>query len=107
MKHSKKFNLLKMCIEYFWRNTSNHVKTDVPKKDIYLASQYDELLAVSVQIYKIRTYQSNVPHDKFAFFFPFYCTFSKSNSMSESQQQVLLTWPGNNSFQIASILPLD
>ena len=38
------------------------------KKHIYLASRYDGLLAVSVQINKIRMHQSNVPHDKFAVF---------------------------------------
>ena len=70
MKHSKAFDLLKMCVKYFCRSTYmyNHVKTDVPKKHIYLASQYNELLAVSVQIYKIRTHLSNIPHDKLSVF---------------------------------------
>ena len=68
MKNSKKNDLLKMCMKYFCRSTYNHFKTDVPKKYIYLASQYDELSAVSFQIYKIRTHQSNIPHDKFVVF---------------------------------------
>ena len=60
-KQQKKIDLLQMCMKYFCRSTYNHVKTDVPEKHIYLALLYDELLAVSVQIYKIRTHQSNVP----------------------------------------------
>ena len=68
MKNSKQFDLLKMCMKYFCRSTDNHVKSDVPKKHIYLASQYDEVLAVFVQIYKIRMPQSNIPHDQFAVF---------------------------------------
>ena len=34
------------------------------KKRIYLVSQYDELLAVLVQIYRIRKHESNISHDK-------------------------------------------
>ena len=64
MKNSKKFDLLKICKKYFLRSTYNHVQTDVPKKHIYLASPYDGLLAVLVQIYKIRTHQINIPYDR-------------------------------------------
>ena len=64
----QKYDLLKMCIKYSCRSTHNHVQTDVPKKHLYQATQYDELLAVSVQIYKIRTHQRNIPQDKFAHF---------------------------------------
>ena len=69
-QHEKqlKIDLLMMCIKYFCRSTYNHFKTDVPKKRIYLASQYDELSAVLVQIDKIRTHQSDIPHVKFADF---------------------------------------
>ena len=77
MKNSKKIDLLKMCVKYFCRKTYNRAKIDVPKKHIYLASQYDELLAVSVQIYILKTHQSNIPYDKIAVFFLFYCTLSK------------------------------
>ena len=49
MKNSKTLDLLNMCMKYFCPSTYNHVKTIVPKKHIYLASEYDELLAVSVQ----------------------------------------------------------
>ena len=66
-----------MCMKYAWQSTYNHVKTDVPKKHIYLVSQYDGLLAVSVQIYKIRMHQSNLPHDKLAVFFSILLHFFK------------------------------
>ena len=46
-ENSKIIDLLKMCMKFFCRSTYNHVKTDVPKKHIYLASQYDESLVVS------------------------------------------------------------
>ena len=62
MKSSKIFDPLKMCMKYFCRRTYNHVKTDVPKKHIYLALLYDELLAVSVQLYEIRMQESNITH---------------------------------------------
>ena len=52
----------------FCRSTYNHVKTDVSEKHIYLSSQYDELLAVSVQIHNTWTRQSNIPYDKFEVF---------------------------------------
>ena len=68
MKSSKIFDLLKMCMKYFCRSTYNHVKTDVPKKHIYLDLQYDELLAVSVQLYEIWMHESNIPHVIFAVF---------------------------------------
>ena len=68
-------------MKYFCRSKYNHVKSGVLKKHIYLALQYDELLAVSVQIYRI--------------------------SMSESQKQLKLKCLGKNSFQIASVLPLN
>ena len=48
MKNSKIFDLLKIYMKYFCLSIYNHAKTDVPKTYIYLASQYDELLAVSV-----------------------------------------------------------
>ena len=56
-QHEKKqnFDLLEMCMKYFFRSTYNNVKTDVPKKYIYLTLQQDELLAVSIQIYEMRT----------------------------------------------------
>ena len=73
-KNSKQFDLLKMCMKYLCRSTHNHVKSDLPKKHIYLASQYDELLAVLVQIYKLRMQQSNIPHDQF---FPILLQFFK------------------------------
>ena len=37
IKNSTYFDLLKICMKYFCRNTYNYVKTDVPKKHIYLA----------------------------------------------------------------------
>ena len=61
-----------------------HVKTDVPKKHIYLASQYNELLTVSIQIFnKIRRHQNKLPLDNFAVF-PILSHLSKSNTMFES-----------------------
>ena len=55
-----------MFMNCFCCSIYNHVKTDVPERHIYLASQFDELLAVSGQTYKIRVHQSNMPRDKFA-----------------------------------------
>ena len=88
--------------EVFLSKYNNQVKTDVYKKHIYLALQYDELLHVAalVQIYKIRTHESNIPHEKFAVF-PISLYFFKINSMFESQQQLQLTWSG----KILSRLP--
>ena len=56
-KHEKQqnFDLLEMCMKYFFQSTYNNIKTDVPKKYIYLTLQQDELLAVSTQIYEMRT----------------------------------------------------
>ena len=68
MKKQQNSDLLKLFMKYFCQNKYNHVKTDVPEKRICLVSQYDELLAVLVQIYKIRKHESNIPHDKFAVF---------------------------------------
>ena len=55
-------------MKYFCRSKYNHVKSGVLKKHIYLALQYDELLAVLVQIYRIKTHQKNVPNDQLAVF---------------------------------------
>ena len=68
MKKQQNSDLLKMCLKYFCQNKYNHVKTDVPEKHIYWASQYDDLLADSIQIYKIRVHRSNIPQDKLAIF---------------------------------------
>ena len=69
-QHKKQQNsdLLKLFMKYFCQNKYSHVKTDVPEKRIYLTSQYDELLAVLVQIYEIWKNESNLYHDKFAVF---------------------------------------
>ena len=64
-KRKKNSDLLKMCLKFFWQNKYNH---DVPEKRIYWASQYDDLLAVSIHIYKIRKHRSNIPQDKSAVF---------------------------------------
>ena len=85
-QHEKKqqnFDLLKMCLKYFCQNKYNHVRTDVPEKHIYWASQLDDLLAVSIQIYKMKIHRSNVPQDKLAAF-PILLHFFKSNIMFES-----------------------
>ena len=63
-KKTAKFDLLKMCLKYFCQNKYNHVKTDIPEKRIYCASQYDDMLAVSIQIYKIGIRRSSIPQDK-------------------------------------------
>ena len=55
---------LKMFMKYFCQNKYNLVKTDVPEKHTYWVSQYDELLAVLVQIYKIRIHRSDISQDK-------------------------------------------
>ena len=57
-----------MCQKYFCQNKYNHVKIDVPEKHIYWAPQYDDLIAVSIQIYKRRIHRSNIPQDKLAIF---------------------------------------
>ena len=67
-KKQQNSDLLKMCLKYFCQNKYHHVKTDVPEKHIYWASQYDDLLAVSIHIYKIRIHRSNIPQDKLAVF---------------------------------------
>ena len=82
-KKQQNFDLLKMCLKYFCQNKYNYVRTDVPEKHIYWASQYGDLLAVSIQIYKIKIHQNKVPQDKLAFFSYFTALF-KSNIMFES-----------------------
>ena len=60
-KKQQNSDLLKMCLKYFCQNKYRDVKTDVSENHIYRASQYDDLLAVSMQIYKIRIHRSNIP----------------------------------------------
>ena len=52
----------------FCQNKYNHIKTNVLEKHIYWASQYDDLLIVSIQIYKIMQHRSNIPQNKVAVF---------------------------------------
>ena len=67
-KKQQNSDLLRMCLKYFCKNKYNHVKTDVPEKHINRASQYDELLAVSIQIFKVRIHRGNIPQDKLTVF---------------------------------------
>ena len=67
-KKQQNSDLLKTCLKDFYQNNFNHVKTEVPEKHIYWATQYDDLLAVSIQIYKMRIHRSNISQDKLAVF---------------------------------------
>ena len=67
-KKQQNSDLLRMCLKYLCQNKYNHVKTDVPEKHFNRASQYDELLAVSIQNFKIRIHRGNIPHDKLTVF---------------------------------------
>ena len=82
-KKQQNSDLLKMCPRYFCQNKYNHVKIDVSEKHIYRASQYHNLLAVSVQIYKKMIHRSNIPQDELVFF-PILLNFFEISTMFES-----------------------
>ena len=50
IKNLQNFDLLKILMKYFCQNKYDHVKTELPEKRIYCALQYDDLLAVLVQL---------------------------------------------------------